>query len=353
MNGTVFADRSHTAVMKVQLIVSLLLSVCAVAHAEATLDKEEQRWARLNEHRARLEAQLSAVTDRTQRLKSQPSSIGRDQQLQRALREAQQIGESLNALQERIATAGRKLIDKYDRAITEATTDAERAGLARRQQALRRKMEPKDQRIVVTAPIEESESASQLDLKADLLLDSDDKIRNELRRVESRLARLERQSSLLRHSAAADDDLFVETLPQRVGSTIAVNPGPRGTPPASTNPTPSAGAPAEPVDSNVAREGAPPGSLAADSPNGNYSIPPPPAPDSSGGIGAGPTVSLREVVDPMTFESMQTAGKSANLKDQIAALREAKAKLHRLSGQLRERSKQLRREAAKRRSSTK
>jgi hypothetical protein len=234
---------------------------------------------------------------------------------------------------------------EYDQAISLATTAETKAALIKRRDELTQPSAPQKNIIVTDSGVRATQSAAQLDQRADVLLDSEDKVQKQLERVETHLAALERRSALLRHGTSAESSLFVEGLNRRMGSTrvsqaVADSSKDQG----GGSPSVAYEPPPRNPDTNIPTVNSP---GAQESPRSGYSA-------GEGGDHASqppamPTVNLRDVIDPLIFDSLKSGGRAANLQEQIILLRGARAKLRSLSAHLKEESEKVRQEAKQRR----
>lgn len=315
----------------------------------------EQQRTLLERHRTRLEALLDEHGRRVARLKAQPAGVGRDYQLQAALRESQAVASKLTALRAQLRAAVERLIAEYSEAARRASSDGERA----RYQKLRSELVGKrsqDTRIVTRERAGRLDSPEDLDEKADLLQDSEEKVRRQLRQVEAKLAQLENRARIQRHGKALDDNPFVEESPRRTGQARRTSAAPnaagatsagesneaggRTSPPAGKSGTPNAPAPPPSPGSFDADASAGPSYAGASGATAKA----PAAPD---GLRAGSEViiSIRDVMDPAILKDPKLGTKGDDLKAHLAALRNASQRLRQVAGQLSTQAKDLRQRA--------
>jgi hypothetical protein len=315
----------------------------------------EQQWSLLQRHRVRLESLLGEHGKRISRLKAQPAGVGRDYQLQSALRESQAVATRLTQLRAQLRGVGTKLIAAYDAALATARGEAQ-ARLRQRRAAVAAEPSGGDSRIVTRERAGRMDSPEELDEKADLLQDSEEKVRRQLKQVEAKLAQLEHRTRLERHSKAVDDSPFVEESPRRTGQarksssgggaaeaaapsagrtsgggSFSSGPGGKSNTPAPP-PAPAAGTGLHDDASSV-----PPAAPAAKAP---------PAGDGDAARSASETViSIRDVMDPAILKDPKLGVKGEGLKARIAALKRAGERLRRVAGQLAGQAGDLRRRA--------
>jgi hypothetical protein len=343
----------------------LLLPGLALAQP-AGLATLSQRSTRLEAHRGRLEQLLSAQTLRVGRLKAQRPGVRRDFQLKRALRDSQALATRLTKLQDQLRDLNGRLVKAYDRAIAAAVDPAERARLLERRARLTRKAAARA-RIVTQEKASPLDSAEDLEEKADLLKDSEEKVRKQLRTLRAQIARLQHQARLRRHSRAVDDSPFVEDSPRRtVRAKSSTTATPKETddsaasPPAATAdgksqdtsaptaPPPSPGAytdsePSDAKDNSLAGAGTWTSKSAGES--AGTPATPTMSPDRAAGSGGSLSVTIRDVMDPSILQELKRAQKSGTLAERIAALKKAEKRLKQVARKLGTQSSQLRKRA--------
>ncbi len=337
------------------LLLALATLVPGAARAgSGEISALEQQRALLEKHQARLESLLDEQSRRVTRLKAQPAGVGRDYQLQAALRESQAVATKLTQLRAQLRAATEKLLGEYGAAAKQAASEAERARyLKLRAQLLERRGQ--DTRIVTRERAGKLDSPEDLDEKADLLQDSEEKVRRQLRQVEARIAQLEHRARLQRHGKAIDDNPFVEESPRRTGQARrgtaspnamgtsspgdAAESGSRTTPPAKgASPPPAPVGSADHDPSNFAgTPGVPAG-------GGGATAKAPSAPDGLRG-GSEVIISIRDVMDPAILKDPKLTAKGDDLKGHLAALRNASQRLRQVAGQLSTQAKDLRQRA--------
>jgi prefoldin subunit 5 len=281
---------------------------------------------------------------RIARLKAQPAGVARDYQLAAALRDNQGLATRLTQLGAQIRIATDELRNAYGAAIARARDPEQRRQLEQR--LARLNAAGSHIRIVTKEKVNPLDSADDLNEKADLLQDSEEKVRRQLRQVQAQLAQLEHRVKLQRHSKSVDDNPFVEESPRRTGqakrSTLESAPAGGGTARATTPPSPgaladsSAEVPAGFTGSAKTNSPAPPPSGAGDT---SYA-------GVSGRGGLEVIVSIRDVMDPSILNDLKQSTKSDTLTARLAALKKASGRLRQVADQLSNQSKQLRRRAS-------
>lgn len=353
----------------------------------------EQRRSLLINHRIRLEKLFNEQTKRISRLKAQTPGVKRDFQLNTALQENLELATKLTSLRNEIHAATQKLIKAYERAAAQTSDPAERKRLLWRKTQIAGELSSSASRIALHEQANPLDSPEDLDEKADLLKDSEEKIRRQLRQVQTRLALLEQRARLQRHSHAIDNNPFIEDSPRRTGqikrnytaATTTTSSGdkettaspPSGTlsPESSTTNTPSNGPPAtakktsspSTTTENFSNESTAPqasgGSVdrtVGSSPSSWYGpgSPPTSSPETSpsGGNtstnpGTSPTdikntwevvVSIRDVLDPAVLQELKQSSRSNNLQTRIMLLKKANERLNQVAQHLAKQSKYFR-----------
>ncbi len=356
------------------------------AAAQESIPAINKRYQLLKNHRARLEKLLSSQVQQINRLKHQPRGVRRDFQLQRALRDNQQLAGKLTQIQSQLRKINEKLLKAIDSAIANATDDKGRRKLAKLRNHLLKERTAGPMRIVTLEKALPLDSTEDLEEKADLLKDSEEKIQREVKRLETQISRLLRREKLRRYSRAANDSPFIEDSPRRyaqVNTKLSladgkktntsndtqsagdareddkVAPSDHSTPPvsggsgyneASNSPSASNGAGAAPAppsnnkSTDVGAENEPAPNAPANF--GTTPTTPAPAPASSSPTYETTTeVTIRNVLDPETLAELGRARKTGNLKARIAALQKAKDKLKQMAKKLSSQAQDLRRRA--------
>lgn len=327
--------------MKLLPILMLLLPSVALGQGEPALNALVGRAARLEAHRGRLEQLLAAQVRRISRLKSQPPGVRRDYQLKGALRENQELATKLTGLQEEIRELNTRLVAAYDGAIASTADPAERARLKQRRDKLARSAR-QGPRIVTRESANPLDSAEDLEEKADLLKDSEEKVRRQLRQIQQQIQRLKHRARLKRHSRAVDDSPFVEDSPRRLaraktgsgksaGATAMDGDAYETAPQDPAVPAP----PSAGLDSNTKmNDGAAAG-------GGSWTG----SPGRSEAGGTDLSLTIRGVMDPGTLRELQQAARSGNVQDRIAALEKARKRLEQVARGLSTQASKLRKQA--------
>jgi hypothetical protein len=330
------------------LIIALIVAALpGMASAQTTtLSQLEQRRALLDGHRIRLESMLGEQGKRIGRLKAQPAGVARDYQLGAALRENQALATRLTQLGEQLRVVGQDLAKAYTQAITASKDPAERSRLEERRAKLA--AAGGSTRIVTNAKARSTDTAEDLDEKADLLQDSEEKVRRQLKQVQTKVAQLEHREKLQRHSKSMDDNPFVEDSPRRSGTAkkVALEPVPAGggTHGAMT-PAPSAkygtsgecsggacGTPSASADTSL------------NSSTGSWSGGRTDDAVPMGRSGTELIVSIRDVMDPSLLTDLKQ-GKGESATSRLAALKKASERLRQVAGKLSSQAQELRQRA--------
>ena len=340
--------------MRFVLPIVLSLVVVGPAHAQTgKLDQLEERLELHRIHQQRLEAQLEAVGERITRLKQQPSGVGRDYQLNKSLRSSQGLAEKLTSLNRQLRRLRANLLSAYDRTIRRTKDRARRTELRARRKRIAEGLTRKELHIVTSGKHDPLDGFEDLEEKADLLQDSQEKVSRQLSQVERRLNQLQRRAKLARHGRDADDTLFVESVPRRVGGTRTITQQARA---GGNNSGGDNFSPQRDVANNVPNgvnfsRDVGDGNLQADAPGGVETNSP------SGGTPFGPgsiqfdpapasSVTVRDTIDPATFRDLEEGQPTpTTVEGQIAALRRAQAKLRSLQNDLKKKESALRDQA--------
>jgi hypothetical protein len=320
-----------------KLVILALLLTPTMAWAQGfNVAPLEERKTLLEGHRARLELMLVEQAKRVARLKAQPAGVARDYQLATALRESQTLATRLTQLGEQIRTAVQALREAYAAAIAR-TQDARQRGQLE-QRLARLNAAASQTRIVTKERVNPLDNAEDLDEKADLLQDSEEKVRRQLRQVQTQLGQIEHRAKLQRHSQSVDDNPFVEDSPRRTGqakrSTLATAPSGGGTARGSAAPVPAMTAEDAGYTSKANTAGAGSTGLGDAAFSG-----------ASGRGGLEVIVSIRDVMDPSILGDLKQSTQSDNLAARLAALKKASNRLRQVADQLSTQSKDLRRRA--------
>lgn len=332
--------------MRCLLVITLAALTCLSAPAAAQdargalsrVGGVERRLELYEAHRGRLERQLDEQSKRIVRLKKQPTGVGRDLQLKAALRDSQQLASRLTKMQGQLRELRSNLLSHYAEAIEHAKDETTRqAWRARRRKLLERSSSrSKAAKLATGTRANALDGVEDLEEKADLLADSEAKVRRQLRRLSQRIGRIERRSKLRRHGRAATDTPFVEDSTRRLGGSRRLAPAKIASG-RTDGATQGESGPATP---------APP-------PSGNWSGTSDPKAGPGGGgtsmdaaSGAAPLRSstLQRGLDPATLKALAGSAKGSPAQ-QLAALKKARERLQKLAKGLAERSAALRKRA--------
>jgi hypothetical protein len=243
-----------------------------------------------------------------------------------------------------------------DRALAGSLPESRRLELARLRTAQATLLAAPPQPIGIgKATADALDGPRDLAEKADLLRDSEDKLKREVHRLALRIDDVERRRHLRERAGAVDDDVFGELQSNRHvarASTSASASGGGATAGAGTAngaPTPSAGGAGGSAGAG--------GGATAGSGGTPPSTPAPPGPTAGGGAGgsaggfssgsdtAGRTgdtsTVLRNLVDPATLDELRRADGSDDLERQVRALKRAQGELDGLARELERRAKSL------------
>jgi hypothetical protein len=296
----------------------------AVAQLAAARDDIEQR-------RAALERQSQDLTAQIERAKAEPAGVRRDLKLQELLAaqkaksdELERIAGDLRGRSSLLSGARRKLIADCDRALATSLAESKRLELTRLRTAHAAALAAPDRPLGVArdAAANPLDGPRELKDKADLLRDSEDKLRREVKRLAQRIDGVERRRHLRERAGAIDEDLFGEATSNRRSPRVASTVGGRS---GNGDATQGAGAPAPPTGVGGAGGGG--------------------AGGSGGGTGSGTspgeTAVLRNLVDPATLDELRRADGGDDLDRQVRALKRAQGELQGLADELDRRARAL------------
>jgi hypothetical protein len=346
-----------------------------VVSAQRELSRVDGERAQLDGRRVRLEGESRDLATQIEKLKASSESIRRDAQLQELLAaskaksdELERVAGELRARTTVVQNQRRTLIGACDRALAGPLADAKRLELARLRTA------QVTQLATTTAPLGVSRADAgaldgprELKEKADLLRDSGDKLKREVKRLAMRIDDVERRRHLRERAGAVDEDFFGESISNRhvaraAGSSSLSTAG------AASPAQGRGGAPQQPAggttgngDQAGGAAGAPaPGGGGAGGTNGagggggvntptaGFAGPTGSAGGSAGTSGFGDsstTTVLRNLVDPATLDELRRADSSDDLERQVRALRRAQGELEGLAAELDRRAQTLSRRA--------
>ena len=368
---------------RVLLALIAVLALSGVARADALGDVGAQRAqvarldgerAQLDGRRVRLEHESQELAGDIDRWKAEPAGVRRDLKLQELLAaqqakasELDQVAGELRARSSSLLAARRALMAACDRALSGSLPEARRLELARLRTAQVTILALPPQPLGIGKPqpaVDPLDSPRELEEKADLLRDSQDKLKREVERLSSRIDDVERRRHLRERAGAVDEDWFGEASSNRrvarvSGSSGATTSQSAGRGASDTAATPAAGTA---TTGGGAAGGAPsPGAGGAGAGGGGAtsggggsnsagggSTPAPSAPGvppSNGFVGGeknndSATV-LRNLVDPATLDELRRADGSDDLERQVRALKRAQGELQGLANDLAKRANSL------------
>jgi hypothetical protein len=346
---------------KIVILISVLMGLPLWEVLADQVSTLERRRSLLESHRRRLETLLSAQVRRISRLKQQQAGVRRDFQLRRALRENRELASRLTKLQKRVRELNQHLLQVIDSAIARAKTKKGKDQLLKYRQKIARRFITRATRIVTSEKASPLDSPEDLEEKADLLKDSEEKVRRQLKRIKQQLSRLRRRSKLQRHSRSVDDSPFIESSLRRIVRSQRSEKLDSYSPKNQTNKEAvdtNNRTPAPAGDDNLDNAGE--GSDSSNSVGGdNYTEKPPLTSDStakpfpSSGLLTGnkgrmttiPGVIVRGVLDPSILVELRRANKSGSLRARLKALEKAKKKLEQMAKALNMQSLKLRQRA--------
>jgi hypothetical protein len=359
-----------------------LADVVADQRAVTTLDAAR---AKVEGHRVALEAQSRDAATQIERLKISPAGIRRDAQLQELLAaqkatsdELERVAGDLRGRSSLLTGARKKLIADCDRALAGQLVEAQRIELARLRTAQATLLTlpdrpPSGPLEVTRANANPLDGPRELQDKADLLRDSEDKLRREVQRLSVRIDSVERRRHLRERAGAVDEDLFGEAVSNRRSPRIAstaVDRGDRNGAPNASTPAPmgsggttSGGGVATPGTNGGGGAMAPGTAGGGGGAGGSGGGPVPPVMTPGGGLGgssnappsaAPPVISvfgsgatsdtatvLRNLVDPATLDELRRSDGGDDLDRQVRALRRAQSELTGLADELDRRARSL------------
>jgi hypothetical protein len=342
-----------------------------VSDAQARVQKLDGERVQLETRRAQLERDHDALAAEIEALKAQPAGVRRDFRLSQLLAAAKAKADELTRVAAELrwrigplADARRTLIAACDRALDprlgSALLDARRLELTRVRttQAALLAMPAAPLGKVAAAPsIDPLDGPRELLEKADLLRDSEDKLKREVARLASRIDDVERRRHLRERAGAVDEDMFGEAVSNRKFARVTTSAGSEAKTTTSSDSARTPGtqnpAPAAPAVPSVGGAGTPTAG------GGATTAPPPPTTgfDNGGSTGgttggatggtagftphANDTTVLRNLVDPSTLDELRRADGGDDLDRQLRALRRAQGELTGLAAELERRARSL------------
>ena len=315
----------------------------AVADLDAEVARVEGARTELEARRAELERKSQDEAREITRLKGEAAGVARDYRLGQLLAAAQERAVELDRLQADLRargealTGGRKrLIAAIDRALDEPKLpDARRAELVRRRAAETARMAGGATAVEIARPTADPlDGPADLDEKADLLKDSEERLRREVDRLGHRIEGVEGRRRLRERAGEVDDDLFGELGTGRrlvrVTQLPTVTHGPTGT--ADNGAAKDSGGAQSPAAGPNGATGGAGMNFAGGQPGGEV-------PDTRFGV------SLRGVIDPSTLDDLRRAEGTSDLEGQLRALKRMQGSLRSLADDLGRREGDLRRRA--------
>ena len=301
----------------------------------ATVNKLVSRHTTLLRRMTRYQASIRAT-------RARPAGPARDYKLRRLLAEARSLAKHLSQLDARIRTSQAALIEARRR-LLETLAQLQGARKTHVRKELKRTARgtagrPTVLRVVKTR-ISPLDGPVQIDRKADLLRDSEDKIRRRLSEIDRVITRLQSRQKLRSISRGVDRylGLFAEDTSRRRQTRI------RPSRPAAAD-SKDEGAAAPGLNSSHDTDG-------TTRPTGAYST----GDDSSWSGGAAETgsrgtsstyaVVLKELLTPATLEALRRAGRSSDPRVRLRALQRVRDELGRAANRLRTRANHFRKRA--------
>jgi hypothetical protein len=373
----------------VLLLASLMLAARpahadAVSDAQARVLKLENESAQLDGRRLRLEYDANALAAEIERIKAEPAGVRRDFRLRELLASSKAKADELTRIAAELrwhvgplGDARRQLLSSCDRALTAPSLgEARRLELARlrtAQAALLATPAAPLGSIKVTAPVSADplDGPRELKEKADLLRDSEDKLKREVQRLTGRIDDVERRRHLRERVGAVDDDMFGEAVsnrhfarinnglsgathdngksngdsPQQPTPSMATGGSPTTANPGSTSGATSGGTGGTTGGMGSLGGGMPPSNSGTSGTTGGggnsfTNTPTGTGSDPSGGRGTDSLV-LRNLVDPSTLDELRRADGGEDLERQVRALRRAQGELEGMAAELERRARTL------------
>jgi len=322
-------------------ITALLLALAWPSQAQAApsdrmpaqlvrLNKTFARLLRLNSQRTQLLTRLRRFHATVRTTRARPAGPARDFKLRRLLAGARTLAKRLSILDKQVAkaladvtTARASLIQTLTRLKKPQRNRARRAlantaGKGQKRHTVLR---------IAKTRLDPLDGPREIDEKADLLKDSEEKIRKRLREISQIISRLGKRQKLRRIARGVDrySGLFAEDTSRRRVTRIR---------PAKTTAAVNPGAPAEGLqDSNDMDAGYTPSSTFGDDSH------------SRGTSSSTYAVVLKELLTPTTLAALRKAGRSSDPRVRLRALRKARAELQRAIAKLKARAHRYRAKA--------
>ncbi len=301
------------------LVAVALVAAAGLAAADEVADLGAA-MARSEAARAQLAQKNADEAREIDRLKAQPAGVARDYRLGQLLEATQDRAAELDRLQGEAASLRAKLVAACDAVIA----DKSQPQAARDAAAARRASLVERPSVEIARPaVDPLDGAQELSEKADLIKDSEDRLRREVERIGKRIDGVESRRRLRERAAAVDDDLFLESSSSRRVVRVAPVQADRNGAQTPASPNFAAG-----MSSDGKSAGAPGGTT-----NGLA--------DGGGGetrLGA----SLRGALDPSLLDELRRAEAGQDLDRQVRALRKMQGSLRSLADDLARREADLR-----------
>jgi hypothetical protein len=312
---------------------------------ETEVRTADAQRAQLDARRAQLDHEAQALAGDVERIKADAPGVRRDLRLGELLAtsrakadELDHVATELRARQSQLASARRGLVSACDRALGRAQiAEAQRLQLERLRTAqvtlLAQPAQPLELGHAAADPLD---GPRELEEKADLLRDSQDKLRREAERLSSRIDDVERRRHLRERASAVDEDWFGESASNRKTASVAKSVGTNSLGGRNSNDaTQGAGSPNTPAP--AAGGG---GAFNGDNSGGKTNTPGG-LTNSGGEFRTDTTTTLRNLVDPATLDELRRTDGGDDLERQVRALRRAQGELEGLARDLDRRARAL------------
>lgn len=203
---------------------------------QAELEGKKRALAQAEAHRQQLALRLQSENHRILTLKNQRRSGEQQGELEKLLasalaraNELDSVAKQQLALANDIEALNKRLLAACDRALVNAPAEMDRLGLSRLRAQAVQDLSAADKPnsklaqcaahpsecTLARVSIDELDGAQELNRKADLLSDSADKLKREIKRIADRIQEVEEREHLRRRMMAIDEDLFSENLTSR------------------------------------------------------------------------------------------------------------------------------------------
>jgi hypothetical protein len=301
-------------------------------HAARLAQLSTQR-DKLDGERRALEGQLAQKTHEIADLKKQRASWGRDQKLDKRLREAKDLASQLDRKADQIRTLDgtirgerQALVKSADAELAQSPAPARRATLERWRADAQRGLAPPKRLKVADEDISPLDDPEDLDEKAATLSDSESDLRAEEERLSRRAAYYRKQARLQRAKQRAGEHDVFDEQPRRG----------------------SGGGHTEALGSAKDGAGSPPPSSPPASPTGGgfTGAEDQAAQPSDGELGGDPSVVYADVVDPDTLAAMEKAERSGDPDAKAAAAERAEKDVHDRAERLKKKRLEMQKRAA-------